>query len=321
MLNIVLNKYKAELIKRYDESPAIIYLNYTDFKGLKAESFEFFGNKEQKMRGAFYFYGDKNSSRFIIFDHGIGGGHHSYMREIEKLASNGYTVLAYDHTGCADSEGESIFGISQSIADLSCLIDSLRKTDEYRTSEISLMGHSWGGLAVLNIANIYPDIKRIVSISAPLSVKALVEGFMTGVSKMFIPAILKFEREQNGEIVDFNAIEALLKTDARVLLIHSEDDSLVPVSNFEEAEEKLKERKNTEFIKVSGKAHNPNYTQDAVKYMGEFFAAFGEKTKNKELLTEEEQTAFRDGWDVWKMTEQDDGVWYAIFEFLNGTKE
>ena len=64
-----------------------------------------------------------------------------------------------------------------------------------------------------------------------------------------------------------------------------------------------------------GKDHNPNYTADAVRYLGEYLAQLN-KTK-KSLRTAEQKKAFVASFDWWRMTAQDEDVWQKIFEVLD----
>ena len=68
---------------------------------------------------------------------------------------------------------------------------------------------------------------------------------------------------------------------------------------------------------MNGKAHNPNYTADAVQYKDAFFAAYQRALKKKQLTTAEQKTAFKNSYDWNRMTEQDDAVWNMIFEVLD----
>ena len=65
------------------------------------------------------------------------------------------------------------------------------------------------------------------------------------------------------------------------------------------------------------KGHNPNYTEDAVKYLGEYLKRKSEMQKAGKLTTDEEKRAFVSSFDWKKMTEQDAGVWEEIFKTLD----
>ena len=66
-----------------------------------------------------------------------------------------------------------------------------------------------------------------------------------------------------------------------------------------------------------GKKHNPNYTVDAVNYLGEYVKKLTEKQKKKELISEEQKKVFVDSFDWGRMTAQDESVWAEIFKTLD----
>ena len=80
--------------------------------------------------------------------------------------------------------------------------------------------------------------------------------------------------------------------------------------------EGLKDKENVKCVLVSGKGHNPNYTSEAVKYLGEFAKARAKLLKNKKA-TKEEKARFVASFDWDKMTEQDAVLWKDIFTHLD----
>lgn len=313
----IIDLYRQNLIRRYDEDPAIFYYRHTDFDGLQAEPYTFPGGNGQMLRGNFYYYGEKKTDRIVIFEHGMGAGHRAYMKEIERIAREGYTVLSYDKTGCADSEGKDNRSFAQSVSDLDHCIRSLRSYASYQASRIAVIGHSWGAYSTQNIGALHPDITHIVALSGPIAVKALLQQSFSGIMKGYIPALLAFERETNPDYADLNAVDALTKTDAKALIIHSADDPMVNQSLHFDVLKRLHEtRPNTYFHLMDGKKHSPNYTAEAVAYKDAFFADYTKKTKKKELETMEQKLAFQDSYDFDLMTRQDEELWQEIFAFL-----
>ena len=307
--------FSSQLLVRFDDMGTARYFTHEDFPGLSKESFAFFGNRGQRLEGAFYFYGEKSTERLVVFEHGMGGGHLSYMKEIEKLASFGYTVFAYDHTGCMKSEGESIGGFSQSLADLDFAIRAIRACEEYKGADISVVGHSWGAFATMNIGAIHPDITHAVAMSGFISVKDMLASL--GILRFYSEPLLALERKNVGRYADYSAAESLLKTNAKVMIIHSYDDKTVSFKkHFLRLSKAIGGRPNTEFYAVEGKGHNPNFIESAVKYKDEFYADLTEKTKSGYFSSEEIKAQYKASWDFDKMTEQDDEVWGKIHEFL-----
>ena len=313
----ILNVYKQNLVKRYNEDPAIFYYRPEDFEELQTEPYTFPGGNGQMLRGNFYWYGDKKTDRIVIFEHGMGAGHRAYMKEIEHIAWAGYTVLSYDKTGCVDSEGETVRGFSQSVSDLDHCIKSLRSYASYRDSRIAVIGHSWGAYATQNIGALHPDITHLVALAGPISTTALLQQNFSGIMKGYVPALLDFERKTNPDYADLSAVDALGKTNAKALIIHSADDPIVKQSlHFDVLKKAHENRPNTRFMLVDGKKHSPNYTVGAVRYKDAFFADYTKKTKKKELETMEQKLAFRDSYDFHEMTRQDESLWQEIFAFL-----
>ena len=78
----------------------------------------------------------------------------------------------------------------------------------------------------------------------------------------------------------------------------------------------LGDKENVEFLFVANKGHNPNYTEEAVRYLDEFGKARA-KLARKKNATKEEKEKFVSSYDWKKMTEQDESVWNVIFKHLD----
>ena len=313
----ILGAYKSRMFKRCDDEGTAFYFSADDFEGLNKIPFSFKTKKGNKLQGYFYFYENPISDRLIIFDHGMGGGHRSYMREIELIASKGYLVFSYDHTGCMESEGDSTCGFATSLADLDSAITALKNKEEYKNMKISVVGHSWGAYSTQNICAFHPDIAHIIAISGPLSVEAMVNQSFGGILKFYRKAIMKLETGSNPDYVNCDAVNALNRSNANILIIHSDDDGIVKKEHhFLVLKNALSDKANARFLLVNGKMHNPNYTSDAVKYLNTYSMKLKEKSEKGELSTSEAKKGFVNSFDWYKMTEQDKFVWEEIFKTL-----
>ena len=311
----VVNEYKKMMFSRCDDVESVKYFSAEDFDGLRVEEYSFKASAGHTLQGYFYEYDNALSNRIIVFDHGFGGGHLAYMKEIELLCRRGFRVFSYDHTGCMKSGGESPNGLAQSLCDLNDCITMLRSDKRFSECDISVMGHSWGGFSTLNITALHPDISHIVVISGFVSVEKMVNTFFDGAMKCYRKAILALEKSVNPYFVEFDAIETLKNTTARALLIYSDNDPLCKREHYDMLNDGLKGNDNVSLMLVAGKGHNPNYTVDAVKYLGEFSAARAKLLKRRNL-TAEDKKSFVDSFDWNRMTEQDAAVWSAIFAHL-----
>lgn len=313
----IIDFFKSNLYVRQDPPGDVFYYTHTDFPGLSASPFEFLGRDGQRLVGNFYYYGRQRFDRLVIFDHGMGNGHIAYMKEIERLARAGYTVLSYDHTGCRMSEGEHIGGFARSLSDLDHCVKAVKATEEYKNATISVVGHSWGAFSTMNIGALHADITHLVAMSGFISVKQIISQFLGGLLCFYRDPAYKIEVENNPEYVEYDARISLTKTNAKVLIFHSVDDKTVSVKkHFEHLQKALKGRPNTEFVLVSGKGHNPNYTEDAVKYKDEFSRELTRVRKSGELDTEEKKAAFIKRFDWDRMTAQDEEIWEKIISHL-----
>lgn len=316
-LNKVKQIYNKQVLTRFKDHGTIYYFSEKDFPGLAKYPYEFKGSDGQILRGGFYCYDNPIRNRIVIFDHGMGGGHRSYFREIETLAKHGYLVFSYDHTGCMESEGENTKGFSQSLNDLDCCIRSLKAEEKLNGYDISVMGHSWGGFSSMNIPALHPEISHIVAMSGFISVYEMLKQIFYGV-KGFYSYFYAIEEKNNPVFSKTNTVESLKTSKTKALIIHSADDKTVSSKkHFEVIRNGLSDNKNISFLLVTGKNHNPNFTAEAVKYKDNFFKALSKKLKKHELSTDEKKIAFVESFDWWKMTEQDENIWKKIFEFLD----
>ena len=312
----IVNIFRSQFLTRCDDKGIAHYFSAEDFPGLTRESHPFPVTGGHTLQGYFYHYADPIPGRILVFDHGFGGGHRSYMKEIELLCRHGFLVFAYDHTGCMESGGNTCGGLSQSLMDLNDCLAHLKSTERCKGLDFSVMGHSWGGFSTLNIAALHPEISHIVVLSGFVSVEKLVGQFLGSILKGYCKPILEEEAKTHAPFCHFNAVESLSGTDAKALLIYSANDKMVSKSvHFDTLKAGLAHKENIRLLLVENKNHNPNYTEDAVRYLNKYTNAVNKL--QKKLKTDAEKKAFRDSWDWDRMTQQDEIVWAEIFATLD----
>ena len=313
----IVNMYKKQMYGRCDDTGVAYYFSADDFEGLNKRGYKFQSPMGHTLQGYFYWYENPIENRLVVFEHGMGGGHRSYMREIETIAKKGYMVFAYDHTGCMESGGENTNGFGQSLNDLDCCIKSLKADGKFKGEEITVIGHSWGGFSTQNVVALHPDLKSVVAMCGFSSVKRMVDQHFGGMLKGYAKAIYALEEKSNPEYVKFDAAQTLANTEVKALIVHSANDPLVKSDiHFNVMKEAAQHNKNVEFMLVDGKAHSPNYTYDAVKIKDDFFAALTTKHKKKQLVTDQQKAEFVASYDWWAMTVQDMEFWNKVFDFI-----
>ena len=312
----IVNLYKGMMHNRCDDTETVFYFSPEDFQGLRAEPYSFKASAGHTLQGYIYEYSNPNPQRLIVFDHGFGGGHRAYMKEIEMLCRHGYRVLSYDHTGCMESGGETPNGLSQSLCDLNDCISTIKADERFKGLDISVMGHSWGAFSTLNIAALHPEISHIVAMCGFVCVEDMIGTFFGGLMKGYRKAIIEVEKKANPVFFEYNSINSLSSSDVKALLIYSEDDQMCRKKHYDMLKEGLEGKDNVRLMLVTNKGHNPNYTEDAVKYLGEFGKARAKLARNKKA-TAEDKAAFVASYDWNRMTTQDDNVWKVIFDHLD----
>ena len=312
----VVNGYKGMMHTRCDDTETVFYYSAADFAGLQSEAYAFRSSMGHTLQGYLYSYENPVAGRLIVFDHGFGGGHRAYMKEIEKLCAHGYRVLSYDHTGCMESGGASPNGLAQSLCDLNDCLTAIKADKRFEGVDISVMGHSWGAFSTLNIAALHPEVSHIVALCGFVSVEEMMKTFFAGPLKGYRKAVLALEKESNPHYFTFNAVNSLKNTNTKALLIYSEDDQLCRRVHYDILKEGLKENENVRMMLVSGKGHNPNYTAEAVKLLGAFGKARTKFLKKKNA-TAAEKANFVASFNWETITAQDDAVWDEIFAHLD----
>lgn len=323
----VMTLYRGVAHNRCDDTGTAYYFSQADFKGLQKEPIAFASSLGHTLQGFLYFYEDvsvfpdrltdklPSADRLLVFDHGFGGGHGAYMREIEYLCRHGFRVFAYDHTGCMASGGATPNGMAQSLRDLNDCLLFLKSDSRFACCRISVMGHSWGGFSTLNICALHPDITHIVAMSGFVSVEKLAESLFGGILRPWKKAIMELETKSNPDYIGFHAVKSLQRTDAKVLLVYSDNDQLCcRRPHYDLLKAGLADKPNVRFLLEKGKSHNPNYTHDAVKKLADFSA---KRTKFiKTNPTDAQKKEFVQSFDWYGMTEQDNAVWAQIFNTL-----
>lgn len=247
-----------------------------EFEGLRVSEYTFKSDKGQKLAG-YKYYRDAEPKGAIVIAHGFGGGgHNSYMDIADYFTSCGYVVFAYDATGNDKSGGEAVGGMPQGVIDLDYALRFVKSTDEFAELPIMLWGHSWGAYSVGSVLKYHPDVKAVI-MAAGFDSSADIIGYqgrqIAGDAVEFIlPYMLDIEKEKFGEYASASCTEGFESSEARVMLIHSSDDEMIPYGDsFGVFQEKFGGNPRFEFVSLENRGHNYIWYADSVTEYREIF--------------------------------------------------
>lgn len=171
----------------------------------------------------------------------IAPGHNScadgYLWQTHALLELGWSVFAFDATGCCKSEGESAVGFSQEILDLTETLNFIENEARFGYNDIVLLGHSMGGYAVCCALKYDYDIAAAISVSG---INSAMEGTIGAAASYVGPlaygnyGMLWLYQSMlfGSEMVNLRADKIISSTDTPVLLVHGENDTVVPYKKY-----------------------------------------------------------------------------------------
>ena len=301
--------YIEKFVCRYDKEVGVPYYSAEDFKDFRREAFTFNNSKGIELHYFYYYYDNYRTDRIILFCPGLGPGHASYMAEIETLARRGYKILTIDYTGCGESKGEYMGSLNFPTRDVMELLDLLKLEQE-----IIIMGHSLGGFTSLKVASLRKEITKVVVMSPIIAIKPMI--LRASKSKFITYWIMKYEQKVAKGYANIDVPKYLGSATNDILFIQSIDDPMVPYeTSLKIAEDTHNPHIKT--IKMNGRKHNPNYTEEAVQYMNQVFGAFNRRVMDKKIAADEERIAYFKDVSIARLTEQDQKLFDQIFDFIN----
>lgn len=199
---------------------------------------------------------------YALFAHGFTGSKEvvSASRISRALTDDGIAVLRFDFTGLGNSEGDfSNTDFSSNIEDLVAAADHLRAEHEAPTF---LVGHSFGGAAVIAAAHRVPEVAAVATIGAPCDPAHVAAQFRgsredierDGEAEVSIAGrSFRIRKEFLDDIREQPQSERIAGLDAALMVMHAPMDEIVGVDNARQIFDTARHPKS--FVSLDGADH------------------------------------------------------------------
>ena len=172
----------------------------------------------------------------ILVLHGVVSSGRYMLPHARRLAQQGYRAVLVDLRGHGKSDGQFLtYGVHES-DDLVRVIDALEER-RLVAGHLGVMGVSYGATTAIHLAGKDPRIESVVAIAPFSTMRDVVPDFgrtvLPGVGSLVSDQALDAGVDAAGRQGDFDpnlsdACAAIRKTEAPVLIIHGEEDWMVP---------------------------------------------------------------------------------------------
>lgn len=180
-----------------------------------------------------YLYGA--SERKILIVHGWSGRGTQLFKIADELLQNGFSTISFDAPAHGKSEGKTTI--------MSEFIASILEIERQFGPFDFVIGHSLGGMSVLNAIKDGLSVEKAVIIGSGDIVQDILDEFVfkLGLKKEISQNLRDFfESKYQVKMDDFSAYRAAKKIEIPVLVVHDNDDPEVPVKAGIHINENLK---------------------------------------------------------------------------------
>lgn len=258
----------------------------SEFKDLHRERHTFKNVENDTLVGYMYSNQKVEKKYLMVFSHGFGGGgHNTYLDLIEYFTRQGFYVFAYDATANDESEGKGLKGFTQGLLDADKAISYVESLKEYKSFPLYQCGHSWGAYSSSNALHLHPRTKGLIAFSGFNNcisiIKANGDMFTGNDSEDTVKHFIEIERHHFGKIADSTAIESFEKSEAKIAIIHSNDDRTVPpLAGIEQYKKHFGDDPRFLFVDLEKKGHGTvYYSKEGKEYFDSVLKQYYQKIK------------------------------------------
>jgi len=175
----------------------------------------------------------------VLVLHGIYARSLTMLHTARELARGGYRAVLVDLRGHGRSTGDYLAFGTQEAKDLSQVIDALQARG-LAGGTVGAYGVSYGATTSIHLAGIDPRVRAVVAVEPfgilRREVKHFGQTMTLGVGMLIPDATYRDVTNEGGQLGRFDpdasdAIDAIRRTSAQVLLIHGMNDWIVPYDN------------------------------------------------------------------------------------------
>jgi dipeptidyl aminopeptidase/acylaminoacyl peptidase len=173
----------------------------------------------------------------VIFLHGLGTNREHLLGEAARLVAHGYGALLFDLRNHGASDGNITTLGYVEVEDVRGAVNFLLARSEVDPQRIALMGHSMGAGTAIRAAARIAHVRAVIAASAYTSIEDNIADGVEGLTGLpafpFAPLVIWFGEHETGlDIRQVRPIDdAPLIAPRALLLIHGQDDALIPVRN------------------------------------------------------------------------------------------
>ncbi|PCI36872.1 MAG: osmotically inducible protein C [Elusimicrobia bacterium] len=195
------------------------------------------------------------------------------------LGRRGVAVVRFDFTGLGGSEGDfANTNFSSNLMDLAAAADHMRR--KLRPPDL-LIGHSFGGAAVIAAASKIPEAKAVAVLGSPSETDSILRHMDTdaikrdGVAEIeILGRPFKIKKQFLDDVSGPNLFRHLGRMQCELFVLHSPDDEIVGFSHAQRLFEAAKGPKS--FLALPGADHLLTDRRDA-EYVAEVISAWAER--------------------------------------------
>lgn len=197
------------------------------------------------------------------------------------LAERGFAVLRFDFTGLGDSEGE--FANTDFTSNVQDLVAAAKFLDGRGQAPQVLIGHSFGGAAVLAAAGEIPSVRAVATIAAPADPAKARDVFKGAIETIEQKGIAEIEiagrnfrvsRQFLTDIAQQNLAARIAHLGCALLIFHAPRDEIVPIENASAIFKAAKHPKS--FVSLDDADHLLSRRGDSI-YVADVLAAWAER--------------------------------------------